>query len=236
MEVADQFKGLPMENLIGGPLSAAVKANFDAAKSTADFIQTVGFDQVMDPTTKQMSPGKPRMVDFSFERPNNDETGKRVVDLVKISVPMLAIVPIPSLQVDLIDIVFDMEVKSSTTSENNSAKSGSLEASVSGGFAGFTASVKINGSISTSEKNTRSSDTSAKYHVQVKATSKPLPEGLARVLDMMNQAIRPREVKQFTPDEKGKLPMGTDGKIDESKGKPVDNNGAPPPLTPAQSN
>lgn len=221
-----------MENLIGGPLSAAVKANFDAAKSTADFIQTVGFEQVMDPTSKQLVPGKPRMVDFSFERPNNDETGKRVVDLVKVSVPMLAIVPIPTLQVDVIDIIFNMEIKSSTSSEDTSAKSGSLEASVSGGFGAFSASVKINGSISSSEKNTRTSDTSAKYHVEVKATSKPLPEGLSRVLDMMNQAIKPREVKQFTPDEKGKLPVGTDGKIDESKGKPVDNNGALPP--PAQ--
>ncbi len=38
MNVADQFKGLPMEDLIGGPLSAAVTANLNMAKSTADFI------------------------------------------------------------------------------------------------------------------------------------------------------------------------------------------------------
>ncbi len=225
MNVADQFKGLPMEDLIGGPLSAAVTANLNMAKSTADFITKVGFEQTMDPETKEFVPGKPRMVDFEFQRPNVDKDGNRVIDLVKLSAPMLAIVPIPALQVETVDITFDMEVKSSTTSEDSSSKSASLEASASVGFAFFKASVKINGSIATSQKNTRTSDTSAKYHVEVKAMNRALPEGLARILDMMNQAIKPVDVKQFKPDENGQLPVTDKGKIDTSKGIPADNEG-----------
>ena len=42
--IADQFKGLDMGSLIGGPLTAAADASIMLADSTADFINHVGFD------------------------------------------------------------------------------------------------------------------------------------------------------------------------------------------------
>ena len=39
----DQFQGLPMGDLIGGPLQAAVDAQGGLEKSTATFIQQIGF-------------------------------------------------------------------------------------------------------------------------------------------------------------------------------------------------
>ena len=41
------------------------------------------------------------------------------------------------------------------------------------------------------KENTRSSDNSAKYHVQVLAEDTGMPEGLARVLDILHTAIQP---------------------------------------------
>lgn len=186
MNVADQFKGLPMEDLIGGPLSAAVKASFSLAKSTADFVTQVGFEADVD-ANGNAKPGKIRNVDFAFEKTGDD--GKQ--EIVRMAVPMLTIVPIPSLQVDIVDITFDMEVKSTTSDTSKLNASASVEASASGGWGPFKAEVKIAGSVSTSKENTRTSDTSAKYHVQVKAGSRDIPEGLARVLDIMHQAIAP---------------------------------------------
>lgn len=210
--IGDQFKGLPMESLIGGPLSAAVTANLNLANATADFINKVGFNE--DSTA--------RMVDFSFERPGlNEKTGERTVEVVKIKAPMLAIVPIPNLQLDLVEITFNMEVKSSTSSTDKSSKEGSIKA----GYSGFGASVSISGSVASSSESTRSSDQSAKYNVIVKATNKGLPEGLSRILDMMAQAVAPRDVTSFTPEKGsgGELPAdakGKDGYLLE-KGEPV---------------
>jgi len=42
--IGDQFSALPLDLLIGGPLQAAVDAQRQLAKSTADFIQTVGIN------------------------------------------------------------------------------------------------------------------------------------------------------------------------------------------------
>lgn len=213
VNMADQFKGLPLSDLIGTPLEAACTANTKLAKATADFINTVGFEPG-DPKV-QGSVGKPRMVDFNYERPALDKDGKRTVEVVNIRVPMLAIVPIPNLQVDLVDITFDMEVKSSTSSKSSEDKSGSFNAHLKVGWGPVSASVSMAGSVATHKENTRTSDNSAKYHVQVKATNHGIPEGLARVLDIMADAAKPRSVVSHEPDENGNIKP-------DSKGTPVD--------------
>lgn len=192
-EIGDQFKGLPMESLIGGPLSAAITSNRNLAQSTADFINSVGFN----------ADGTTRMVDFSFERPGLDGNGNRTIEVVKIKTPMLAVVPIPNLQIDVVDITFDMEVKNSTSSKESLDMSAQMSAK--GKIFGF--EVSISGSIASHKENTRSSDQSAKYHVNVHATNHGIPEGMARVLDIMSTAAAPRDIKSF-PSKNGELPDG----------------------------
>lgn len=43
--IAEQVSGLPMDELIGGPLRAACDAQVQLAQETADFINAVGFDR-----------------------------------------------------------------------------------------------------------------------------------------------------------------------------------------------
>lgn len=42
--VSDQFKGLPMRELIGGPLEAAAQAQEKLAKHTKEFLDKTGFE------------------------------------------------------------------------------------------------------------------------------------------------------------------------------------------------
>jgi hypothetical protein len=58
--------------------------------------------------------------------------------------------------------------------------------------------VNISGSISSHKENTRSTDQSAKYHVQVHAADNGMPEGLARVMGMIAQSVAPRSITQIT--------------------------------------
>ncbi len=228
VNMADQFKGLPMQDLIGGPLDAAVTANVKLAQATADFINGVGFMQVPDPNSKNgaLIPGQARMVDFDFERPgltvDKDGNQIRTIEAVKIKVPMLAIVPIPNLQVDNVDITFDMEVKSSTSEKSSSDMEATTDVTAKVGWGPFSATVKIHGSVATHKENTRTSDNSAKYHVEVQATNHGIPEGLSRVLDIMASAAKPLAVQAAKVDSKtGELPKGVrddkTGKLDPSK-------------------
>lgn len=226
VNMSDQFKGLPMDSLIGGPLEAAVKANVMMAQSTAEFINTVGFDQVpVDPSdaAKGMQAGKARTALFKFERPGIAVSGARTIEQVKMEVPLLAIVPIPNLQVDTVDVVFDMEVKSSTSSKSSSDTSGQFSAKAKVGWGPFSATVNVSGSCASHKENTRSSDNSAKYHVEVKAKNFGIPEGLARVLDIMSEAAKPLDVQSYKPNADGALD------IDPASGKPT---GTPTPVLP----
>ncbi|OWQ83826.1 hypothetical protein CDN99_25510 [Roseateles aquatilis] len=201
VNIAEQFKGLPMGELIGAPLTAACDAQIRLAQATANFIQTVGFLQ-----DENGVPTATRQVTFSFRRPAegagpSTPGGTFYEEEVELSVPLLAIVKIPNLSITTVDITFDMEVKSAFSAKEGGSKSGTVKASASGGFGPFKASVEVSGSISSHQENTRSSDNSAKYHVEVHAADGGMPEGLSRVMDILQTAVAPRSIsgpKQVT--------------------------------------
>jgi len=203
-KMADQFKGLPMGELIGGPLMAACDAQVRMANATSDFIKVVGF-MPPDPKDKNALMGAVRTATFKFTRPTTLAGGAAPkpgeplpTEDVTLEVPLLAIVKVPSLAIKTVDVTFDMEVKSSETSKESTDASATLSADVSVGWGPFSAKVHISGSVSSHKENTRSTDQSAKYHVAVHAEDNGMPEGLARVLDMMNSAIAPKTISPTT--------------------------------------
>lgn len=191
ISISNQFNGLDMAALIGGPLSAACNAQTMLARSTLDFIETVGLcEPEGDSATRRV-----RTANFSFSRASeSNDPEKSASETVNMEVPLLAIVNVPALSIDKVDITFDMEVKSSTSSESSSDKTGTLDANAGLKIGPFKMDVKIKGSIACHEKNTRASDNSAKYHVEVHASQQKTPEGLMRMLDIISSAVAPSSV------------------------------------------
>lgn len=199
IDMASQFKGLPMGDLIGGPLTAACDAQIKLANATANFIKYVGFLPPADPSKGGV--GETRLAQFSFKRPVADpaDATKTIDENVSIEVPLLAIVKIPALSISKVDITFDMEVKSSFASKESEDKSGKFSADMKAGWGPFSINVHLEGSVATHKENTRTSDNSAKYHVQVLAEDTGMPEGLSRVLDILQTSIQPRVVAPKQP-------------------------------------
>lgn len=187
--IKNHFSGLPMESLIGSPLKAACDAQVMLARSTVDFIKDVGFEGE-----------KTRTADFSYTRhvvTGKDGLGNDIIEQedVGLEVPVLAIVNIPNLMVDEVDITFDMEVKSSETSSETNDSQGSFSANAKVGWGPLSVTAKVSGSVSSHKENTRSSDNSAKYHVNVHASQAGTPEGLSRVLDIIQDSVAPKSVE-----------------------------------------
>lgn len=209
VNMSSQFKGLPMEDLIGGPLTAACNSQIKLANATANFIKVIGF---MPPTKDEFendsnAVGPVRTATFRFDRPaqlpppadgtghdTGDGSAPNAMESVEIEVPLLAIVKVPNLNIDKVDVTFDMEVKSSTSDSASSDKELAVDAEAKVGWGVFSASVKVHGSISAHQEHTRTSDNSAKYHVEVHATDSGIPEGLARVLDILQTAAAPKAI------------------------------------------
>jgi len=174
--IASEFKGLPMSDLIGGPLTAACDAQVRLANATSDFIKVVGFQA---PVTSPAGPddvGPIRTASFTFTRPTPAiaavptatppiaavPAGTETVDL---TVPLLALVTIPALAINTVDIVFDMEVRSSSSSKSSEDEALSVKVDASAKWGVAKVAVSIQGSVATHKENTRSTDNSAKYHV-----------------------------------------------------------------------
>ena len=188
VNMSSQFGGLPMDQLIGGPLKAACSAQTLLAKASTDFIKDVGLDTTG--TTGVMSA---RTVDFSFNKPVQGADGTTSMEKVDLQVPLLAIVNTPSLSVKEVDVNFTMEVKSSTSSKTTSDTKAELTAHAKYNAGLFSCDVTIHGSVANHSENSRKSDNSAKYDVKVIARDDGPPEGLMKVLDMLNYAIAPTQ-------------------------------------------
>ena len=197
VNMSDQFKGLPMEALIGGPLQAVADSSLQLAKAQATYLMAVGMqDGSGGKGGKAAGALKPREVDFSINRPVENEDGTLTQEKIDISVPLLACVTPPSLQISDVDINFDMRVSSSTMTSSKTEKDASVTASAKAGWGPFSASVKVTGSVASTQQSQRKSDNQARYTVNVKAAQTGTPEGLSRVLDIMQSCAVP---KQITP-------------------------------------
>ena len=187
VNMSSQFGGLPMDQLIGGPLKAACTAQTLLAKASSDFIKDVGLN---DAGGGNMSA---RTVDFSFNKPVQDADGTTKMEKVDLQVPLLAIINTPSLSVKEAEVRFTMEVKSSTSSKTTSDTKAELTAHAKYNAGLFSCDVTIHGSLANHSENSRKSDNSAKYDVKVVARDDGPPEGLMKVLDMLNDAIAPTQ-------------------------------------------
>lgn len=219
VSMAQQFTGLPMEDLIGGPLNAAAKANAAMALTQTRFLIETCFDKIETKRSvtengqtveKTVMSYKPIMIEMSLERgvlttvkdENNNESLEIKNFTTTFNLPLLTIIPINSLGVNNVDITFEMEVKSSFSESENTSKmveskgEGSFETKLGWGIL----SVNIKGSASYSSRDSSTHDThyeksnSAKYTVNVHAGQLPVPKGVNTIIEAFTQAIQPIEL------------------------------------------
>ena len=190
--IADQFKGLPIGELIANPLIAAAQAQGKLAGITQDFIKEVGLQDVgTDPKNPVL---KARTVDFAYDavvEVKDATTGETTtkVEPRHMQVPLLGIVNTPNLSVKDVKIDFDMKVQSST--EHHDSTSVKVDTSVKYKSWWSPVSASMTASVGSKSENTRKTDNSARYTVHCEARDDGAPEGLMKVLDILGDAIKP---------------------------------------------
>jgi hypothetical protein len=185
--IADQFAGLPIEDLIVSPIVGMAKGQAKLNEVTWRYISEVAFEQ--DEKTKK---NVARSLDVEMNRVVTDgATGEQTIQKLYNKVPMLPLVPLPSLAITSADINFTMEVKTSETSKESSDSETSYSASASASWWGMKFSATVAGKVATHKENTRSTDNSAKYEVKVHAEQLPPTEGMLKLSDYLTQMLEP---------------------------------------------
>ena len=188
--IADNFKGLPIEDLIVSPIVGMAKGQAKLNDVTWKYISEVAF--VEDEKTKKITA---RKLDVEMNRVmTNGDTGEQEIETLYSSVPMLPLIPLPSLAITSADISFSMEVKTSVSKVSSTDTKSSIEAKASGGFWGMKYSATVAGSVATHKENTRKTDNSAKYEVSVHAEQLPPTEGMLKLSDYLTQMLEPSAI------------------------------------------
>ena len=175
-DLVSELNNIDFRKMIGGPLQAAVDAQVASSLATVDFINKVGFSE---PTT-----GGGRelvMVDFSHKRKDVDADGNPVEKEVFIKVPLLAMLPIPSLRIE--HVIIDFNVKLNSVQSASTSDSLGVNTEVKGGWGPV--SMKV--SASYQRKTATNVEVKKEYslNVNVKAVQDEIPAGLEKILNML---------------------------------------------------
>jgi hypothetical protein len=174
------LQNIPFASLIGGPMTAAVQAQAQAAMTTVEFIQKVGFTPE-DPQAPN-GPQKVKEVTFKYSKLNDTDQLKEFA----LTVPLLAIVPIPFLRIETMDIDFSAKLNDMVQSEQSSSFGGSASLDVSWRVVKFRASASYKNDKSTKSTSTQDYSMSVKVHV-----SQPeMPAGMQKILDILESVIK----------------------------------------------
>ena len=181
-ELVNDLSSMPFDRMIGGPLSACIDAQEQAAVSSVNFIDRVGFDP--------QNPGHVINVDFKYRRDGED---------VVLSVPLLTIVPIPFISIDTVNISFKAALKSINTEDAIDADRESSYDSTNSKYLGIGSYLKsaqiqrtvMRGSVSTKKDSVATQHSAysieANIDINVIARQESMPGGLAKVLEMLNR-------------------------------------------------
>jgi len=221
-KLTDDLQALPFGEMIGGPLSACIDAQEQAALTTVNFIRNVGFakkEVTENGQKKEVYTDDVINVTFKYKREKNE---------VELTVPLLTIVPIPFIAIDTVSINFKATLKSfdksydkDTDSESSYNTQSSSSSSKNRGW--FSAKKRSSSSMycSVSTKKDSVSTQTSQYSVestidvQVNAHQESMPAGMAKVLEMLNQAIF------IQPENNDEKIARLEAELKELKGEPA---------------
>ena len=187
MNPGDELSSIDFEAMIGGPLSAVIRAQTQAANTSVDFIKSVGF-------TDDGNGEKPTMITFEYDKPvevTDPATGVVTVEVkpFKLTVPFLTMLPIPFIRIEETTIDFNAKITSVQFSKTMSEHDLSTSLSAKAGWGPFSAKLKVN--YSYKRKNESGSETNRTYSltVHVRAVQDELPAGTERLLGILESTI-----------------------------------------------
>lgn len=185
-DFGSELANINFDSMIGGPLTAVIKAQAQSAETTVKFIQSAGFDKE----------GMARNISFKYKK-NVELPGGKSEDLdCELSVPMLTILPIPFIRVDETHIEFNAKIVGTETREQT--RENGFNAEVSGSYGGGLLSllgspqVNFKTSFSHQSRTMQGEKTERTYtlNVRVRAVQDHMPAGLEKLLNILESCIR----------------------------------------------
>jgi hypothetical protein len=173
--LVSELNNINFSKMIGGPLQAAIEAQTASAMATVNFINQVGF------TVDESGKKELVMVDFSHKRKDVNADGTPNDSETSIRVPLLAMLPIPSIRIETVDINFNVKLNSVETASTSDKLN--VAAEVKGGFGPV--SFKVSAAYQRQSSTGVKVEKEYSLNVKVRATQDEMPAGLEKILNML---------------------------------------------------
>ncbi len=191
MAIGDELSNLNFESMIGGPLSAVIQAQTQAAITSVDFIKSVGFDYDANGNITG-----PTMVSFQYDKPveKKDHEGNPTGEIenvkYRLTVPFLTMLPIPFIRIE--ETTIDFNAKITSVVESTTASSHELNTSleVKAGWKPVSAKLKVNYSYQRSTSSSNKVERTYSLAVHVRAVQDEIPAGTERLLGILENNIK----------------------------------------------
>lgn len=211
---ARELSSIDFEAMLGGPLSAVINAQAQAAMTTVDFIKEVGFHPEAQDAFAESGNGskaKPRdpiYVSFRYPKevsPYQPATEDKPAQPAKwqdmeLKVPILTMLPIPFIRIEETTLDFNVKINSVESRERSSSfkTAASLSASwQANAWWLWKSSVSLKVNTAYQSKSRSGSETRRTYtmKVHIRAVQDEMPAGTEKLLGILETAIASRPVE-----------------------------------------
>lgn len=167
--IGPELQSLPLQTIITAAMNGIVTAQTLSSQSTADFISNVKGSVTFDAAINDADPTKP---------------SKKVT----VTVPTLAVVPVPSIRCDSATIHFNFEIKEVLTSSKETTASANLNVEAKGLLKAIL-NASLSGSVAHKSSTENTLNRSGMLDITIHLSEPPMPEGLAKVLSILANSI-----------------------------------------------
>ena len=196
-----ELRNLPLEELISAPLNAVIKAQAQAAMTTVQFIEQVGFIRNSDDTSFFDSPDNSTANDYDVRlaklQINVDKDGKNTV--TNVDLPFITLFNVPSFEIATFDWSFNVKMNSmkSLSAKFTTSNTTAVTTDASSSLNLFSL-IKIGGSMKV--ESTTKTDFESRFktgreqeynlNINIKGNSAPLPKGIETLLSIAENATK----------------------------------------------
>lgn len=178
-KMTSELANIDFRKMLGGPLQAAIDAQVASSMASIDFINKVGFTEVDD--KKELV-----YVDFTHEQQEFNPDGateeeKWVKSTKHVKVPLLAMVQVPSLRIEYVEITFNAKLNS-VESSSVSDKLG-VNAEVKGGWGPV--SFKVSASYQRQTATAVKIEKEYALNIKMRAVQDEIPRGLEEIFNLL---------------------------------------------------
>ena len=170
-----EFSKIPLDFIIATPLLTTIEAHKVAAETTLQFI-----NELNDPAKK---------VEFDTTVTETDDKGVVTSKERKITVPLLALVKVPSLNFDSLSVSFSYNISQVYTEKKKTASQANLEVGTSPFISKFV-NAKLSGSIEHTSNRENTANRGGTLDVKVHVSESPLPAGLQKIINAITDNIQ----------------------------------------------